>query len=533
MKAVAKDPYDVVIVGAGHNGLVCAAYLAQAGLSVKVVERRAQVGGAAVTEEFHPGFRNSIASYAVGLLNPKVVADLDLFGHGLELVQWQMSNFLPLEDGNYLKSYPDLERTRQEIARISPEDAAQLEDYEATIGRLADVLRAFLMQTPPNTGGGLRDLWSLFKAGRRLHGLDLETQRDLADIMVMSAVDFLDRWFKSDAVKSLFAYGGIIGTYASPYSPGTAYVLLHHCFGEIMPEPGAWGHAIGGMGAVTQAMARAAEAAGAEIETDAAVAEVLVQGGRTTGVRLADGRVINGRAVAANVNPKLLCLNLLAKENVEPAFRQRMLNWRCKSGTLRMNVALSELPDFTAIPGVEMAEHHQGGIIIGPSTRYLDDAYVDARRYGWSRRPFVELVIPSTIDPPLAPAGQHVASMFCQQFDPDLPDGQSWDQAREQAADDAVEAVVAFAPNFRAAIIARQILTPLDLEREFGLIGGDIFHGTLDLNQLYSLRPTLGHANYRMPIKGLYLCGSGAHPGGGVTGIPGHNAAREIIRDVG
>jgi phytoene dehydrogenase-like protein len=269
------------------------------------------------------------------------------------------------------------------------------------------------------------------------------------------------------------------------------------------------------------------------IETGAAVAEVEVSGKHTNGVRLADGRLIGARAVAANVNPKLLFLDLLAKDNVEPAFRRRMANWRCKSGTLRMNVALSELPDFTCLPGNDMAEHHQGGIIIGPSTRYLDDAYADAMRFGWSRRPFVELVIPSTIDPSLAPKGQHVASMFCQQFDPDLPDGQNWDQVREQAADDAVEAVTAFAPNFRDSIIARQILTPLDLEREFGLIGGDIFHGTLDLNQLYSLRPTLGHADYRMPIQGLYLCGSGAHPGGGVTGIPGHNAAREIIRDIG
>jgi phytoene dehydrogenase-like protein len=528
-----QENFDVVIVGGGHNGLVCAAYLARAGLSVKVVERRHVVGGAAVTEEFHPGFRNSIASYAVGLLHPKVVRDLDLFGHGLELVQWQMSNFLPLEDGNYLKSYPDPERSRREIARISAADAGRLEDYENTIGRLADVLRGFILETPPNSGGGLRDLWSLLKAGRRLHGMDLETQRDLADIMVLSAVEFLDRWFVSDAVKSLFAYDGIIGTFASPYSPGTAYVLLHHCFGEIMEKPGAWGHAIGGMGAVTQAMARSALAAGVNIETDAAVAEVLVAGGKATGVRLHDGRVIAGRAVAANVNPKLLFLDLLDRGNVDPAFRQRMANWRCKSATLRMNVALRELPDFTCLPGGEAAEHHRGGIIIGPSLRYLDDAYVDARRHGWSKRPFVELVIPSTIDDTLAPAGRHVASLFCQHFNPDLPGGLHWDDVREDAADAAVDAVTAFAPNFRDAIIARQILTPLDLEREFGLVGGDIFHGALDLNQLYSLRPTLGHADCRMPIKGLYLCGSGALPGGGVTGIPGHNAAREIIRDFG
>ncbi len=524
--------YDVVIIGGGHNGLVCAAYLAKAGLSVKVLERRGVVGGAAVTEEFHPGFRNSIASYAVGLLHPKVVDDLDLYVHGLELRQWQMSNFLPLEDGNYLKSYPDFDATKAEIARISPNDAERLEDYEATLGCLADVLRQFILETPPNAGGGLRDLWSVLKAGRRLHGIDLETQRDLADIMVLGAGELLGRWFESDAVKSLFAYDGIIGTYASPYTPGTAYVLLHHCFGEIMPEPGSWGHAVGGMGAVTQAMARSAEAAGVEIETDAPVAEVLVEGGKSVGVRLDDGRAIRGRAVAANVNPKLLFLNLVDERHIDPAFRRRMENWRCKSGTLRMNVALSELPDFTCLPGKEVAEHHQGGIIIGPSTRYLDEAYMDARRHGWSRRPFVEVVIPSTIDDSLAPPGQHVASMFCHQFDPDLPDGLHWDDVREQAADAAVDAVTAFAPNLRDAIIARQILTPLDLERDFGLMGGDIFHGTLDLNQLYSLRPTLGHGNYRMPIKGLYLCGSGAHPGGGVTGIPGHNAAREIMRDL-
>ena len=525
--------YDVVIVGGGHNGLVCAAYLGRAGMSVKVVERRDVVGGAAVTAEFHPGFRNSVASYAVGLLHPKVVADLDLYDHGLKIVRRPMSNFLPLEDGGYLKSYPEFERSRQEIARISEQDAGRLEDYQKTIGRLADVLRQFVLETPPNSGGGLRDLWSLLKAGKRLYGIDLETQRDLADIMVMSAFDFLDRWFKSDAVKSLFAYDGIIGTFASPHAPGTTYVLLHHCFGEIMEEPGAWGHAIGGMGAITQAMARAAEAAGVEIETDAPVDEVLVASNKAIGVRLGDGRTITARAVAANVNPKLLFLDLLAAHNVEPAFRRRMENWRCKSGTLRMNVALRELPDFTALPGAETAEHHQSGIIIGPSIRYLDDAYVDAHRHGWSRRPFVEVLIPSTIDDTLAPPGQHVASLFCQHFNPDLPDGMHWDDVREQAADAAVDAVTAFAPNFRDAIIARQILTPLDLERDFGLMGGDIFHGTLDLNQLYSLRPTLGHADYRMPIKGLYLCGAGAHPGGGVTGIPGHNASREIIRDMG
>ena len=523
---------DVVVIGAGHNGLVTAGYLARKGLKVRVVERRGVVGGAAVTEEFHPGYRNSVCSYTVSLLNPTVVADLDLYAHGLEIVERPLSNFLPTSDGGYLKAFPDAEKMRLEVARHSARDAENVADYEQTIARLANVLKSLVLQTPPNAGGGLSAFWSAIKSGKRLYDLDREDQQNLADIMTMSAVDFLDRWFENDAVKALFAFDGIVGTLASPWQPGTAYVLLHHCFGEIMPTPGAWGHAIGGMGAITQAMARSAEAAGVKIEVEASVSRVLVEGNKAVGVRLEDGREIRARAVAANVNPRLLFDRLVDPKHVPADFGRRMKNWRSKSGTFRMNVALRELPDFSCLPGKTQAEHHTAGIILAPDCAYMENAYIEARQKGWSRHPVVEVLIPSTIDPTLAPEGHHVASLFCQHFDFDLPGERNWDDEREAAADAIIDTVNRFAPNFREAVIARQILSPLDLEREFGLIGGDIFHGTLDLNQLFSLRPTLGHADYRMPVKGLYLCGSGAHPGGGVTGAPGHNAAREMIRDL-
>ena len=314
--------------------------------------------------------------------------------------------------------------------------------------------------------------------------------------------------------------------------PGSAYVLLHHFFGEIMGRSGAWGHAVGDMGVISNAIARAAKAAGADIGVSAPVAEVLVDGGRATGVRLKDGRTIRARAVVANVNPKLLALKLLDLEHLDSAFRRRMENWRCQSGTVRMNVALSELPGFTCIPGTNRQEHHTGGIVIEPSLAYYDQAYRDAVDHGWSRRPVVKILIPRTIDDSLAPEGQHVASLFCQHFKPKLPDGRSWGDAREEAVEYVVDTITEFAPNFRESIIASQVLSPPDLEREFGLVGGDIFHGSLSANQLFSLRPAWGYADYWLPVKGLYLCGSGAHPGGGVSGAPGHNAVREIIYDL-
>jgi len=527
--------YDVVVIGAGHNGLVCAAYLGMAGLKVKVVERRSVVGGAAVTEEFHPGFRNSTAAYTVSLLNPKVIRDLDLHGHGLTIVERRALNFLPTPDGRYLLAGEG--RTRAEIAKFSTRDAERYDAYSAEIEAVADVLRGVVLQAPPNLveGLGRRSLAELAKTaalGNRLRGLTLPQSRALLDLFTKSAAAYLDAWFESEPVKALFGFDAVVGNYASPFSPGTAYVLLHHLFGEVNGKKGAWGHAIGGMGAITQAMAKAARAHGVEIETDAPVREVIVERNRAAGVVLESGEAIRADAVAANVNPKLLYTRMVAADALPPDFLARMQRWRCGSGTFRMNLALSRLPSFSALPGAEPGDHHTAGIILAPSLAYMDRAYQDARERGWSREPIVELVIPSTLDDSLAPSGAHVASLFCQHVAPELPDGRSWDDCRDEVADLMIDTVERYAPGFKASVIARKALSPLDLEREFGLVGGDIFHGALSLDQLFSARPMLGHADYRGPVKGLYHCGSGAHPGGGVTGAPGHNAAAAIRADL-
>jgi phytoene dehydrogenase-like protein len=527
--------FDAIIIGAGHNGLVCAFYLARAGLKCLVLEARDVVGGAAVTQEFHPGFRNSVAAYTVSLLNPKIIRDLDLGAYGLRIVERKLANFLPLRDGRYLKVGAG--RTAAEVAKFSARDAGQLAAYEDRLATLADLLRGLVLETPPNAtdGNWLAALGQLVRLGHfadRLRRAGLEGQRDVLEIFTASAGDYLDRWFASDPIKAAFGFDGIVGNYASPYEAGSAYVLLHHCFGEVNGRKGQWGHAIGGMGAITQAMAKAARARGAEIRTSAPVAEILVDQDRASGVVTKTGEIFRSKIVIANVNPKLLYQKLLDPAVLPAPFKERIDRWRCGSGTFRMNVALSELPDFAALPGRDLAEHHTAGVIIAPSLTYMEQAYFDARQYGWSRKPVIELVISSTLDDTLAPKGQHVASLFCQHVAPVLPNGQSWDDHRETVADQMIATVDAYAPNFKHSILGRQILSPLDLERDFGLVGGDIFHGRLDLGQIFSARPMLGHADYRGPVAGLYMCGSGTHPGGGVTGAPGHNAAREILRDV-
>jgi phytoene dehydrogenase-like protein len=349
--------------------------------------------------------------------------------------------------------------------------------------------------------------------------------------MTASAGDYLDGWFESDPIKAVYGFDGVVGNYASPYMPGSAYVLLHHCFGEVNGRKGVWGHAVGGMGAITEAMAAAARKHGADIRVSSPVRNVLLERGRAVGVVTAAGEEIRARAVVSNLNPKLLFGGLVDPACLPADFRRRIETYRCGSGTFRMNVALAELPDFRCLPGREVAEHHGAGIIIAPSLRYMEQAYFDARAAGWSRRPIVEMVIASALDDSLAPPGRHVASLFCQHVAPDLPDGSSWDDHRDRVADLMIDTVDAYAPNFKNSVLGRQIFTPLDLERTFGLVAGDIFHGALDLGQIFSARPVLGYADYRAPIPGLYMCGAGTHPGGGVTGAPGHNAAREIVRD--
>jgi phytoene dehydrogenase-like protein len=523
-----------VVIGAGHNGLVCAFYLARAGLKVTVLERRSVVGGAAVTETFHPGFRNSTASYTVSLLNPKVIADMDLAALGLRVVERKVANFLPLPDGDHLIVGEG--RTRDEVARFSQADAEALDHYSARLEAVADVLRALVLETPPNMpmAGGplemLRELAKGFGVGRRIAHLDVTARRDLLSLLSQSAGDWLDGWFESAPIKAAFGFDGVVGTYASPYSPGTAYVLLHHVFGQVNGKKGAWGHAIGGMGAITQAMARACGDLGVEIRTGAAVAEVITEGGRARGVVTSSGEILRANLVASNIHPNLLFQGLVDPGLLAPDFRERIARHRSGSGTFRMNVALSELPRFTALP--RPGDHLTGGIIIAPSLDYMDRAFMDARRDGWSAAPIVEMLVPSTLDDSLAPPGRHVASLFCQHVAPKLTDGRSWDDCRETVADLMIKTVDAQAPGFKASVIARQIFSPLDLERAFGLVGGDIMHGALSLDQMFSARPVLGYGDYRTPIPGLYQCGAGTHPGGGVTGAPGHNAAREILRDL-
>lgn len=525
---------DALIIGGGHNGLVCAAYLAAAGLKVTVLERRSVVGGAAVTEEFHPGFRNSVASYTVSLLNPKVIRDLELAKHGLRVVERKVSNFLPTDDGRYLLVGGG--RTASEVAKFSSRDAARLDAYGERLEAVADVLRDLVLETPPNAIEGswreaLPELLRAAHVGGKLRKLDMSMRRELLSLFAMSAGDYLDGWFESAPIKAAYGFDGIVGNYASPYTPGSAYILLHHVFGEVNGKKGAWGHAIGGMGAITQAMAKSAQARGAVIRVSTPVREVIVEGGRAVGVVTESGETLRAAAVISNLNPKLLYQKLIAPQALPDEFRERIGRWRCGSGTFRMNVALSELPDFTCLPGKALAEHHTSGIIIAPTLSYMEQAYFDARSNGWSRKPIVEVVISSTLDDSLAPPGQHVASLFCQHVAPELPNGESWDARREEVADLMIDTVNAYAPNFKAAVLGRQINSPLDLERTFGLIGGDIMHGALTLDQMFSARPMLGYGNYRGPLQGLYMCGAGTHPGGGVTGAPGHNAAREILSD--
>lgn len=539
--------HDVIIIGGGHNGLTCAAYLAEAGLKVLVLERRDVVGGAAVTEEFHPGFRNSVASYTVSLLNPKVIADLDLHRHGLKIVERKVSNFLPLPGDDYFMSAPGI--TQAQVARFSNHDAIKLPEYERRLEVIADVVRTLLLQQPPNLTergivGAIEEAVRAAHLAGRLNKLDLTAKRDLLDLFTKSAGEWLDVWFESAPVKALFGFDSVVGNFASPYTPGSAYVLLHHVFGEVNGKKGLWGHAIGGMGAITQAMAACCRERGVEIRTGVSVKELIVEhearraGGVVMdetpvarGVLTENGERLRAKTIISNLNPKLLFGRITPHDALPEDFRERITRYKVGSGTFRMNVALSALPRFTCKP--EPGDHLTAGIIIAPSLQYMERAYDDARQHGWSREPIVEMLIPSMLDDTLAPPGKHVASLFCQHVQPELSGGRSWDDHKEEVADLMIATVDKFAPGFAASVLGRQVLSPLDLERTFGLVGGDIMHGALSLDQLFSARPVLGHGDYRTPIAGLYMCGSGTHPGGGVTGAPGHNAAQVVKKDLG
>ena len=516
----------VLIIGGGHNGLVCAAYLARAGMKVTVVERRGVLGGAAVTEEFLPGFRNSLASYTVSLLHPAIIKDLNLYRHGLRILPRRVNNYLPLPDGNAFIAYPDNERMLAEIRRFSKTDVVGYREFTLSLEAVLPVIRDLLLRTPPRLHEtGLSDLWQLFSMSKQFTHLTLQQKQFLVSLFSRSAGEILEDYLEGGPLRALLGFDAIVGNFASPYNPGSGYVMLHHVMGEINGNPGQWGHAVGGMGSISDAIAREAEQSGVAFLTGSEVNQVIVDNNSARGISLQSGGEMFADIVVANVTPPVLFLKLLPPDSLDPVYLEHFSRYRCQSGSFRMNVALGELPRFTTMTADHCLE---AGIIIAPDLDYMDKAYHEAKEHGWSRQPVVEMLIPSIIDDSLAPPGRHVASLFCQHFDPGLRS--DWMQHRDTAADTIIDTVNAYAPNFRASIIGRRILSPWDLEQELGLTGGDIFHGRLSLEQLFSSRPHLGLSQYAAPIENLYMCGSGTHPGGGVSGIPGHNAAREILR---
>ena len=522
-----EDKNDVLLLGGGHNGLVCACYLAAAGLKVRILERRDIVGGAAVTEEFHPGFRNSTASYTVGLLDTEIINDLNLRSHGLRIAPRPMANFFPIGEDDWLALHNDDKDTAREVARFSARDAETLPIFRSMIREVGEVVLRQMQRPPPSVRQGVRSWVETALATRDFRRLSIRRRRDLSDLFLMPIAKLLERWFDSPHVQAAMAFDAVVGSYASLYSPGSAYGLLHHALGEVSSQQGVWGHPEGGMGAITQAMLAEAIARGVAVETNAEVTEVSVKDNSVVGVVLADGSVRNARYIASNLAPKHLYRDLIPSQHLDGDFLSHIAHSHTESAVLRINVALSELPRFTCKPDEETQEHLKSGIIIAPTMQYMEAAFLDARNNAWSQSPIIELLIPSTVDRTLAPKGCHVASLFCQYF----PYDRDWDESREDAADTVFAAIDQYAPNFSNSVIAREILTPLDLERKFRLPGGDIFHGAHVPNQLWINRPVFGFSSYRSPIGGLYHCGAGAHPGGGVSGIPGRNAAREILRD--
>jgi len=514
--------HDAVVIGAGHNGLVCAFYLARAGLKVRLYEARGVVGGAAVTEEFAPGFRNSTASYTVSLLQPKVIADMGLKRRGYRVIERPVSNYLPL-DGDHLVLGGGLEATQAEFARFSPKDAAALPGYYAMLETVAEVLRDLALKIPPRVDGGLRGLVDAAIQSRKVAKLPLAAQRDVLALFTRSAREVLDGWFESEPVKAAFGFDACVGNYASPDAPGSAYVLLHHVFGEVNGKKGAWGHVPGGMGTITRLMAEAVREAGGEIVTDAPVERVLIEGGKAVGLRLGSGEEVRAKRVIANLGPKPLFDRLVAREAVPVDFARAMDGYAGGSASLRMNLALSGLPRFRHAPPGD--DHLKAGIVIAPSLDYMDRAWRDASEQGFSRAPIVEMLIPSMVDDSLARPGSHVASLFCQHVDPDLPE-----ECEGEVVEAVLDTVERHAPGFRALVLHEQVHTPRALEAKFGLWRGDIFHGRMSLDQLWAARPVLGAGSYRTPMPGLWLCGAGTHPGGGVTGAPGHNCAQAILR---
>jgi phytoene dehydrogenase-like protein len=526
-----SNTVDAVIIGAGHNGLVTAAYLARAGLSVVVVERRAVVGGASVTEEIWPGYKVSTLSYLCSLLQPKIIRELELERFGFFLYPKDPSFFSAFPDGRHLFFWQDMARTQSELAKFSKRDAEIYPDYEHRLARLGEWIEGLLMRTPPDiVRRKLADLIGLARLG-------LETIRfrdpdivHLVKIMTQSVRAYLDERFESEEIKATLATDGVIGMNGGPSTPGTAYIMLHHVMGGATGVRGLWGFVRGGMGAISEALALSAKSRGAVIRTDAGVARVLVRDGQAYGVALADGDEIRARVVISSADPKITFLNLVDRAEIDPEFRRDVERIKMEGASFKINLALDALPNFTAYPGAGVGPHHRATIHVCPSMSYVDRAWEDAAAGRASDRPLLEVTIPTTYDDSIAPQGKHIMCIFAQYAPYRLRDG-DWDSMKDVFADRCIDALAEYAPNIRDIILHRHVVSPLDLEREYSLTGGNIFHGDLTLDQLFFMRPVAGWAKYRTPIRGLYLCGSGTHPGGGVMGAPGHNAAREIMSD--
>jgi phytoene dehydrogenase-like protein len=524
------EPYDAIIVGAGHNGLVTAGYLARAGWRVLVLERRAVVGGACVTEEVFPGYHVSTNAYLVSLLQEKVVRDLELRRFGYRILPKDPAYFSPFPDGRHFFMYQDLGRTCQEIAQFSRRDAERYPAYEQLVEQVARFVEPLLLQAPPNLPPReLADWVSLGRLGTRVLRLPRRTMAALLKMLTSSVDELLDGWFESEELKVALATDGVIGTNAGPASPGTAYVLLHHVMGGVGGVRGLWGFVQGGMGAITQALAASARSRGAEIRTTAEAARILVRDGRAYGVALGDGSEYHARLVVSNADPKRTFLCLVGREHLAPDFAQQIEAYKCQGSSFKLNLALGELPSYTALPGTDPGPQHRGTTHLCPSREYIERAWDDAKHGRTSREPLLEITIPTAYDPGLAPPGKHLMSIFVQ-YAPYRLGECSWAEEKERFVKRIIDVLCEYAPNMRTAVEYVHALSPLDLEQEYGLTGGNIFHGELSLDQLFFARPLLGWARYATPIHGLYLCGSGTHPGGGVTGAPGHNAAQEILR---
>lgn len=517
MLSVSMDSYDAIVIGAGHNGLVCANYLARKKLRVLVIEKRGVVGGACITEELWPNVKVSTAAYVCSLLDKEIIDDLNLQKHGFRFLVREPPSFTPFLNGKYLFLHNDLEKSRKEIAKFSKRDAENYGNYESSITKLAETIEPLLKQTPP------KNMYGMLKFGLKNRKL-LNSLTELMDFASLSVKDFLDRWFESEELKATLATDGIIGSFASPSTPGTAYVLLHHVMGNIAGR-GKWGYVEGGMGSITNALAKSAEELGVRIKTNSSVEKILIEDGKAIGVATKDGQTYRAKRIVSNAEPKLTFLNLVGEEHLSEDFLQKVRNYKTEAASFKINLLLNGLPNFDVYPTKEnkIGPHHMGTIHICEDFEYMERAFDDAKYGRASANPVVEMCIPSSVDKTLAPAGMYVASCFVQ-YTPYKLINSDWESEKERFVDRVISTIKKYAPNIEDIIVNKHALSPIDLEREYSLTGGNIFHGDMTLNQLFLFR-----FNYRTPIKNLYLCGSGTHPGGGVTGLPGYNAAKEIL----